>query len=150
MVGGVKGLVKSAFDALDFDYRELLAVSAAARVVLAAAVLEDADFFAAFVFQDLCGDGGAGHERGADFGRGPLAEEDNLVEVDGVAGGGAGEKIDGEDVAFLDRELPALGDDGRFHVWFLKRGGRKGCGVAKASRFFGSRRNSLSFHPVTR
>ena len=88
---------------------------AAAFVTLAALLLKDGDFFIFFIFEDSGLHAGTFHEGRAEASIRALAEHEDLLDTDGVAGIGFGVGVYLEDVPLGHGELSALCTDCRFH-----------------------------------
>lgn len=102
-------------DGFDLDDRELLAVALLALVALPLVFLEHDDLSAAFVFEDGGGDGSACERRSADPERVAFAGGQHILDRDRVALFRIREAVNGQDVAFGDNILLALGFDRGFH-----------------------------------
>lgn len=102
-------------DGFDLDDRELLAVALLALVALPLVFLEHDDFSAAFVFEDGGGDGSTCECRSADPERVAFAGGQYILDRDRVALFRIREAVNGQDVAFSDDILLALGFDRGFH-----------------------------------
>ena len=103
------------FDGLDFDDRELLAMTSLALHALALLLLEDDDLLAALVLEHLGGDRSAGKEGSANLKSLALAAGEDFVDFDSGAGFRLGIAVYDEDVALADRELLPLRFDSGFH-----------------------------------
>ena len=95
---------------VDTDFGEALPMSALARVVLPALLLEDDDLVAATVTDDFAGDLGAAQRRNAGLDVVAVVAEEDVVELD-LAAGVADERRDLVRAAGFDTELLAAGFD---------------------------------------
>ena len=110
-------------------------MSAAFVVAFTLLLLEDNDLFATLVFENLGLDRSSFDNRGSKFHGFALADGKYGVDGNGVTGFGFWIAIDEEDIPFLNRKLPSLCFDCRFHR--KKRATKEGP-VEKASTFLGS------------
>src|SRR5690242_11634769 len=99
-------------DVVDANFGEALTMSALARVVLSALVLEDDDLLAAAVLDDLTGDTGTLERWDTGANVGAVGTEENFVELD-VTSGFTSERRNSICAARLDTELLAAGLDDR-------------------------------------
>lgn len=102
-------------DGFDLDDGKLLTMATLALRAFALSHLEDDDFLAALVFQDLGLDRGACEERSTDLEIFTLASGKDFVDFDRGSGFRLGIAVHDEDIALADRELLPLGFNSGFH-----------------------------------
>jgi len=102
-------------DGFDLDDRELLPVAALVAVAFTAFLFENDDLFAALVFEDGGLDRRSFDCRRANAERITFADCKHIRDGYGVTGRSILVTVDEEHIALLDRKLPPLGLDRRFH-----------------------------------
>src|SRR5688572_27906287 len=107
-------LLACAADARDLDFRERLTMTEDALVVLAAPELDDRDLVFSALRYDLRLDLAALQQRRADLDLGAFADEQDVLERDGVADGGV-ELLDADTLALTGAVLLTASPENGIH-----------------------------------